>query len=137
MLNDNLSQSATIWGITIAILFFIMVIGMYRSFKFSSESRKQAKQRIRSLYLGDMLDRLGIPLGRYLRKTSDLEKERHTWVCEHCPNPDSCERMLRGENIDPLTFCPNYSELKHLDPKLQNISPSINPDINRDISRAH
>ena len=51
---------------------------------------------------------------KYDHKTSDLDKERHIWACEHCPHPDKCERMFNGENLDPLHFCPNYRELKKL-----------------------
>ncbi len=114
MLYDNLSQSLTIWGITLAVLFVIMLVGMYRSFNLSRASRQQIIKRIRSLPLSEMLVRLNIPLSRYLRKTSDLDEERHTWVCEHCPNPEECQHMLQGENVDPETFCPNYNELKNL-----------------------
>ena len=114
LFNDDHSLSLTIWAITIVLLFFIMVIGMWRSFKFSRANRREMAGRIRSLFLGDMLERLNIPLSRYFRKTSDLDKERHTWACENCPNPEQCQCMLQGENIDPKIFCPNFEELKHL-----------------------
>jgi hypothetical protein len=43
-----------------------------------------------------------------------MDKERHIWACERCPEPDECEHMFLGEDIDPDTFCPNYDELKKL-----------------------
>ena len=114
LLDETHTESLTIWGITIAVLFVIMLIGMYRSFRFSRASNRQAKQRIQALPLADMLKRLRIPLSRYIRKSSDLEMERQTWACEHCPSPEACNRMLSGEDLDPDTFCPNSSELKEL-----------------------
>lgn len=117
LFNDSHTLSLTIWGVTIAILFVIMVIGVYRSFKFSRASRREITERVRGLLLGDMLSRLNITLSRYYRHTSDLDRERHTWVCEHCPDPEKCQSMLLGEDVDPVTFCPNYEELKNLKPE--------------------
>lgn len=147
MLYDNLSESLMIWVLTLAVLFVIMLVGMCRSFRFSRNSRKQAIGKVRKLLLGDMLGRLNISLSRYYRHTSDLDRERHAWVCENCPEPEKCLDMLIGEDLDPdpATFCPNYDELKYLNPAHRasqvnsgkDKNTKISPEINPKISNAH
>lgn len=101
-----------------------MVVGMCRNIKLLRESRKEMTGKIQSLLLCNMLDHLSISIKSYFRKTSDLDKERHIRICQNCTNPEVCERMLLGENIDPDSFCPNYHELKYLQPGQQDNAKS-------------
>ena len=110
--NDNFLM--IIGYIMVAILFVVMVFGMYRSYTLFNAGRREEVGRIQGLLLGDMLNRLNIPLKRYFHKTNDIDHERHIWKCSNCSNPEQCQKMLLGEDIDPDTFCPNYHELKKL-----------------------
>jgi hypothetical protein len=112
---DNLSLSMMIWGITIAVLFIVMVFGMWRNIIFLRACHKEMIARIRELRLSKMLGHLNIPLARYYHKTSDLDKERHIRKCKSCPDPEQCQSMLEGEDVEPYTFCPNYYELRKLE----------------------
>jgi len=112
--NDVSPQTLMILGIAIALIFVIVMIVVIRDMNILEKNHEDLDRRVMKLRLGDMLGRLNISLRKYDHKTSDLEKERHMWICEHCPHPDKCERMFQGENIDPRSFCPNYEELKKL-----------------------
>jgi hypothetical protein len=112
--NDISSQTLMILGIAIAVIFFLVVFRICCDISYLRKSRKDQEVRIRGLLMSNMLDRLGIPLKKYFRKTSDREKERHIWLCEHCSRSDECEHMLLGEDIDPETFCANIDELKNI-----------------------
>ena len=112
--SDISSQTLVILGIAIALIFAIVIIVVFHDMSILEKSHQDLDRRVLKLRLGDMLGRLNISLRKYDHKTSDLEKERHMWICEHCPHPDKCERMFQGENIDPRSFCPNYEELKKL-----------------------
>ena len=99
------------------ILLLMLIFTLYKLFSNISFLRARHRdqiRRVKNLKLSRMLEHLGIPFKHYLHKTSELDKERHIWACEHCPHPDKCERMFKGEDLDPLHFCPNYRELKKL-----------------------
>ena len=100
--------------IAVGIVFAIVVYVVWRDRTVLSKSHEDLDKRVLKLRLGDMIARLNIPFEKYDRKTSDLDKERHIWACEHCPHPDKCERMLNGEDLNPGNFCPNYRELEKL-----------------------
>jgi hypothetical protein len=112
--NDISPQTLMNLGIILAIVFVFVVFVVFRDVYILRKSHDALDNRIQKLRLGSMLHRLYIPLKKYDHKTSDLDKERHIWTCEHCPNLDECDCMFRGENIDPKTFCPNYEELEIL-----------------------
>jgi hypothetical protein len=101
-------------GIIIAIFFILMLFRIFRDIIILRKGRKDQETRVQKLLLSNMLGRLNIPVDKYFDKTSDLDKERHIWACQHCPKPEECERMFLGEKIDPKTFCPNYKELENL-----------------------
>jgi len=111
-------QTVMIWGIVIACTFLIMMFGICRNIKILHERRINSIFRVKSLLLGDMLKRIHFPIKRYFQLTTDLDVERHIQKCENCEKPGECERMLLGEDIDPHTFCPNYTELEKLKGKL-------------------
>ena len=111
---DISPQTLMIIGVVVAAIFVVMLIIILRDIHILSKSRKELNSRVRRLLLSNMIERIGIPLDKYLRKTSDLDKERHIWACEHCPEPDDCEHMFEGEEIDPHTFCPNVDELEKI-----------------------
>lgn len=100
--------------IAVGVGFAIVVYVVLRDRIILRKSHEDIDERVKRLRLGDMIARLGIRFSRYDHKTSDLDKERHIWACEHCPYPDKCERMFSGENLDPMHFCPNYRELKKI-----------------------
>jgi len=112
--DDISSQTLMIIGITLAVVFVVIAFRICCDIKILRKGRKEQADRVRGLLLSNMLDRLNIPLKDYFQKTSDMDKERHIWACEHCPEPDECEHMFLGEDIPPETFCPNYDELKNL-----------------------
>ena len=114
MYNDISPQTLIIIGIAAAFLFVIVVYVVFRDMSILEKSHEELDHRVEKLRLGDMINRLNIPFKKYDHKTSDLDKERHIWACEHCPHPVECERMFKGEQLDPKTFCPNYEELRRL-----------------------
>ena len=114
-LYDDISpQALIIIGTALAVIFVFIVCRMYCDIRVLRKGRKELDQRIQHLRLNDMIGRLKINREKYLLKTSDLDKERHIWACEHCPEPEECEDMFAGEDIDPETFCPNADELERL-----------------------
>ncbi len=109
--NDISPLLLIILGIAIVVIFLIVVYVVFRDINILEKSHEDLDHRVEKLRLGDMIARLNIPFKKYDHRTSDLDKERHIWACEHCPEPDECERMFEGEDLDPETFCPNYDEL--------------------------
>jgi len=112
--NDISPQTLMILGIIIGVVFALIALRICCDIRVLRKSRKDQLERVRRLLMSNMLDRLNIPLKDYFRKTSDLDKERHIWACEHCPEPDECGDMFLGKDTEPKTFCPNYDELKNL-----------------------
>jgi hypothetical protein len=112
--NDISPQVLQILMIVLAILFVIVVYVVLRDRILLRKSHEDIDHRVQKLRLGKMIARLKIPFTKYDHHTTDLDKERHIWACEHCPHPDKCERMFDGEDLDPKYFCPNYRELKKL-----------------------
>ena len=104
MYNDITPQILMIIGIVVGVLFVGMVLRLYCDVRFLRKSRKDLDNRIGRLRLNDMIGRLHINRNKYMNRTSDLDKERHIWACERCPEPDDCERMFEGEDLDPHEF---------------------------------
>lgn len=103
-------------GVVIVILFILMIVNVIHNLRFLSERRRDLMQRVGELRLSKMLLLQNIPLKKYFEKTSDVEKSRHIWACERCPNSDECNQALAGEDLDAQDFCPNYPRLKGLKP---------------------
>ena len=114
MYNDISPQTLMMIGIAIALIFVFVMIVVIHDMHVLEQSHQDLDRRVMKLRLGDMLCRLNISLRKYDHKTSDLDKERHMWICEHCPHHDKCERMFQGQNIKPKSFCPNFEELEKL-----------------------
>ena len=112
--NDIGPQIVQILVIAVIIIFAIVVYVVVRDRSILRKSHEDIDHRVLKLRLGDMIARLKIPFSKYDQHTSDLDKERHIWACEHCPHPDKCKRMFEGEDLDPINFCPNIRELKKL-----------------------
>lgn len=112
--DDFSPQTLIIIGTAVAVIFVLIACRMYFDIRVLRKGRKEQAERIRGLLLSNMLDRLKISRKKYFQKTSDMDKERHIWACEHCPEPDECEDMFLGADINPDTFCPNYDELTKL-----------------------
>ena len=105
--NDISPETMKIVGIAVAAILVIVVFVVLRDIRILRKGREDVDRRMRRLRLSDMIDRCKIKREKYFRKTSDLDRERHIWACEHCPEPEVCEHMFEGEDIDPHTFCPN------------------------------
>ena len=103
--NDISPQVLLVIGITVGVLFALMVLRIGFDVRVLRRGREELNNRIKRLRLNDMIERTGIKHDTYMHKTSDMDKERHIWACEHCPEPEECEHMFEGENIDPHTFC--------------------------------
>ncbi len=114
MYSDINPQILMYLGIATAVIFVIVVFVVFRDINILGKKHESLDKRVQKLRLGDMIARLNIPFNKYDHKTSDMDKERHIWACEHCPHPDKCERMFNGEDLNPRDFCPNYRELKKL-----------------------
>jgi len=112
--NDISSQTLLIIGGSLAVIFVLIVCRLFCDVRFLRKGRKEQEKRIRSLRLNDMIARLKINKSKYLAKTSDMDRERHIWACEHCHEPEACEHMFQGEDLDPHSFCPNIDELEDL-----------------------
>ena len=112
--NDISPETIKIVGIAAAAIFVIVVFIVLRDLRILRKGREDVDRRMRRLRLSDMIDRCKIKRDKYFRKTSDLDRERHIWACEHCPEPEVCEHMFEGEDIDPHTFCPNIDELDEI-----------------------
>ena len=112
--NDISPETLRFLLIAIGVAFAIVVYVVWRDKAILRKSHDDIDHRVQRLRLADMIARIGIPFRRYDHKTSDMDKERHIWACEHCPEPEKCERMFDGEDLDPANFCPNYRELKKL-----------------------
>ena len=112
--NDISPQVLLIVGIIVGVLFALVVLRICCDVRVLRRGREELHNRIKRLRLNDMIERTGIKHETYFHKTSDLDKERHIWACEHCPEPEECEQMFEGENIDPHNFCPNIDELEDI-----------------------
>ena len=82
--------------------------------KSQEKSCEEQVTTVKGVLLSNMLEHLDIPVDRYIRMTSDQERERHIYKCKRCLGLRDCVHMLLGEQIDPETFCPNFEELKRL-----------------------
>ena len=113
----NISPLALIGFVLFFIVIFIaMLIRLYRNVRYLRNRKNTQHTKIKDLRLSKMLNYSGIPFTHYLRNTNDLEKERHIWVCENCPNPELCEKVFAGENVDVAAICPNHPRLQRLQP---------------------
>ena len=90
MYNDISPQILLIIGIIVGILFAVMVLRICCDVRVLRKSRKELDQRIGRLRLNDMINRLKLNRRTYNHKTSDLDKERNIWACEHCREPEDC-----------------------------------------------
>ena len=112
--NDISSQTLFIIGGILAVVFILIACRLYCDIRFLRKGRNEQQARIGMLRLNDMIARLKINKNKYFARTSDMDRERHIWACEHCPEPESCEHMFEGENLDPHHFCPNIDELERI-----------------------
>lgn len=87
-----------------------MVLNM-KSIKISHEEQVAMVQ---GMLLSNMLEYLNIPLNQYFQKITDRDRERHILNCKRCSCLKECVHMLLGEDIDPVTFCPNCKDIKRL-----------------------
>ena len=112
--NDISSQTLFIIGGILAVVLILIVCRLYCDIRFLRKGREDQQARIGKLRLNDMIARLKINRNKYFARTTDMDRERHIWACEHCPEPGTCEHMLEGENLDPHDFCPNIDELERI-----------------------
>jgi len=91
-----------------------MIIGMMLNMKSIKISHEEQVAMVQGMLLSNMLEHLNIPLNQYFRKTSDRDRGRHILNCKRCSCLEECVHMLLGEDIDPVTFCPNCKDIKRL-----------------------
>ena len=77
--------------------------------------RRAVSGRLSMFRIGRMLQRLGISRRRFLGSQSRIRVEKQLFICEHCPDTETCDQYLdEGREIDERTFCPNYREFSDL-----------------------
>jgi len=114
-LYDDISQQTVmVLGIIVLVLFVIVVFVVIRNSIILFRARKDQHSRIKGLLLSNMIQRLDIPFSKYTHSTTDLEKEKHIWSCQHCHDLGECESMFLGKKTNPQGFCPNFDELKKI-----------------------
>ena len=91
-----------------------MITGMLLDMKSIKISREEQEAMVKGMLLSNMLEHLNIPLNQYFRKTLNRDRERHISNCKRCSRLEECVHMLLGEDIDPVTFCPNCKDIKRL-----------------------
>lgn len=103
-------------GIILLLMILFVLYKFYRNIRLLRSHTRDQINRVQHLKLRKMLHHLNIPFNHYLRKTSELDKERHMWACEHCPKPNECVKLLNGEDVelDISEICPNHHRLKNL-----------------------
>ena len=103
----------TILLLVVALAFVGMCFGMRGCVQELREYRRELTERAKALRIHKMLDRLGISLPGYVKRTPSIDVEKHLVKCRCCPDTDACDDYLdHGKNTDPDTFCPNFQELR-------------------------
>lgn len=101
-------------GVGLIVLVVFTILKLIQNIRLLRSRRIGQKDRVQNLALSRMLKHLNIPLNRYLKKTTDLEKERHMWACKSCQHPEDCKKILNGEKLNPEDICPNFPKFIHL-----------------------
>lgn len=116
--STNFINPATlvILGIILLLMIIFTLYKLVSNISFLRSRHRDQIKRVKHLKLRRMLEHLNIPFKQYLKKTSELDKERHIWACQNCPNPKECNQLLDGEQVemDIEEICPNNYRLKNL-----------------------
>ncbi len=113
-LTDSMdSLPVTILLLVVGLAFLGMCFGMCGCLRQLRDYRRELTERAKSLRMHRMLNRLGVSLPGYVKRTPTIDVEKHLVRCGCCPDTDACDDYLeRGRNMDPDTFCPNFQDLQ-------------------------
>jgi len=79
----------------------------------ASGPRRELAQRLASLPMGAVLDRLGGSASHYLHRTQLVDVHRRLRTCAGCVDAERCERLLEsGADGSAFAFCPNFAALR-------------------------
>ncbi len=107
------SVPVTILLLVVGLAFLGMCFGMRGCLHELRAYREELMDRAKALRIHRMLERLGISLPRYVKRTPSIDVEKHLVNCGCCADTDACDDYLeRGKDMDPNTFCPNFQELQ-------------------------
>ena len=98
--------------VVVAIAFVVMCAGMRSCLRQLRDYRQDLTNRAKALRIHRMLDRLGVNLGGYVKRTPAIDVEKHLIQCRCCPDTGVCDDYLeRAKNRHPSSFCPNFGDL--------------------------
>lgn len=105
-----------ILGVILLLMIIFTLYKLVSNISFLKSRHRDQVKRVNHLKLRRMLDHLNIPFKQYLKKTSELDKERHIWACQSCAHPKECQQLLNGKKVDMEIeeICPNNHRLKDL-----------------------
>ena len=103
----------TLMLFVVGVAFLLMCAGMGSCLRQLRAYRRELTVRARALRIHRMLDRLGVNLGGYLKRTPVIDVERQLDQCQCCPDTVACDDFLEGgKGTSPGSFCPNFHELQ-------------------------
>ena len=107
------SLPVTILIIVVGLAFLGMCIGMSGCLNQLRDYRRELTERAKALRIHRMLERLGVSLPGYIKRTPSIDVEKHLVNCGCCPDTDACDDYLKGsKEKEPDAFCPNFQELQ-------------------------
>ncbi len=107
------SLPVTLLLLVVGLAFLGMCFGMRGCLRQLRNYRRELTERAESLRIHRMLERLGVSLPGYVKRTPSIDVEKHLVKCGCCADTDACDDYLAGgKNMDPNTFCPNFQELQ-------------------------
>lgn len=112
-------------SVTISILLLGLVIALaiklpsalYKNTVNGKKFRLKLNEKLASLRIATMLDKLGIDSSRYLHSNNSVEIINHLNRCENCGEKKQCDDTIQQadatdiKEID-LSFCANIEDLK-------------------------
>lgn len=102
----------TLLLIVVGVAFVLMCAGMRSCLHQLREYRRELTDRAKALRIRKMLNRLGVNLNGYVKRTPAIDVEKHLAQCRGCPDTVACDDYLEGgKDMDPNSFCPNFREL--------------------------
>ncbi len=99
--------------LVVGLAFLGMCFGMRGCLSQLRAYRRELTERAKTLRIHRMLERLGVSLTGYVKRTPSIDVEKHLVNCGCCPDTDTCDDYLeRGKDTDPNAFCPNFQDLQ-------------------------
>ena len=99
--------------LVVGLAFLGMCFGMSGCLSQLRAYRRELTDRAKALRIHRMLERLGVSLPGYMKRTPSIDVEKHLVKCGCCADTDACDDYLeRGKDTDPNAFCPNFQDLQ-------------------------